>query len=1122
MDGDGKIKNWLVDIGLGQYAEHFIEQNIGFADLPELSDGDLAELGISIGHRKQFRRALNQLHEDNATDPRGPNELLTSSFHDAERRQITVLFADLVGSTRWSTRLDPEDMREVIRAYQAVCTREIREYDGYTARYVGDGILAYFGYPVSHENDPERCVRAALGIIDAMGELNEWVLPMHHARVEVRIGIATGVVVVGDLVGDGTIEQRSVVGETPNLAARLQALANPDCVLVSPSTHKLIGGLFQIQSIGRHQLKGIANEVELWQVLGPEVPESRFMATHSSELSELVGRTSEMRKLKQGWNDATSGDERAVLVSGEPGVGKSRLIQEFRHQLDAESHNCLVVQCWSHTENTALFPVTEMMHRILRITHEDDNQTRLTKLETSLSEIEQSDPGLTQLLAALIGLEVSEKYPPLRLSADAQKRETFIALAKILGTLAALQPTLVVIEDIHWIDPSTREFISFLWPHMAGRRVMLLASIRSGYRDRWPLYEITNVLELQPINSDETRSLVRKIAGQNVLPDALVDSIVDRTDGVPLYIEELTRLVVSDGEGGGAKAETIPSSLQDLLLARLAHLTWEREVAMLCAVLGRRFDYSLIRAVWRGEQSVLDHGLARLVDVGILSHRQFGKSDIYTFRHVLIQEATYSSLLRTDRSALHRSIAEVLENRYTGSEQVQPELLADHFEKSGLFDRAVDYLLVAGQSCSERSANLEAISHLNRALELLGKLPEGSDTLQRELNILVAISSPLVRTRGYAAPEAEQTLVRARYLCSRLGDSPQLIAVLCGLSIFSQARGDLSQARELAEQARSLSESTDDKTLNLLSYRSLGGAAFWQGDLIFARRYLQQGADIYDPKTHSALAYVYFVDPGVVCLSTLALDLWTLGSPGQAMSRALESVNLAETIYHPYSVGFAKLYLATLHQISLETELARDYAREVIELSEAQALPQGISWGSVILGWTRSKLGDPAAGEESMLQGIQLWRKIGTRLILPYFLALLSDAYLESRNCEKGLAAIEEALDLSGDTGEKCWQSELFRLRGEHRLMQRGSNGSAEDSGMDLIEADFRTALSDAQQRHAKSLELRAACSLANFLHTQGRDAETLGLLRGQCGQWEDGLISADLRDAHKLLKSVD
>ena len=1121
MPDENKIEWWLGKIGLGQYAAKFVEQNIDFAELFDLTDQDLAELGVSIGHRKRLNRAIDLLRAKPQTGQQ-PGEILPTSLHEAERRQVTVLFADLADSTALSTRLDPEDMRDIIRAYRSYCEQEIRRFGGYSARYIGDGILVYFGYPSSHENDPERGVRAGLAIIGIMRELNDKVASKYGVRLKVRIGIATGIVVVGDIISDSAVEQSSAVGETPNLAARLQAVANPNTVVVPPSTRSLLGDLFEFQSLGKHELKGIDGSIEVSRVVGAKAIESRFVATHATQLTELVGRHEELRVLTSRWEEVTKGNHAVVLIASEPGVGKSRLVQEFRQQIEPESHLRLTAQCWSHTENSALYPIIETVQRTLRIDRDDSTDARLDKLESALRDIDLSISKLAPLIAALLNLDASDRYPPLRLSPDAQKRETFAALIEILATLAGQQPLLVVMEDIHWIDPSSREFISFLLPRIERLRLMFLATIRTGYQDRWPSYAETQQLELHPISATDTRTMIIRIAGRSTLSRSLVERIVHRADGIPLYIEELTRLVISDPTKRDAMApEAIPSSLQDLLLARLNSLTWEREVARLGAVLGRRFDHSLIGAVWQGELSSLTQGLDRLVDEGILSHRRSGAENTYTFRHMLIQEAAYASLLRSDRRSMHKLIADVLEQRYVEGAVGQPELLADHFENADEIDKAVEYLLKAGQQCSDRSANHEAIIHLNRGLELLTRLPAGADRLQKELSLLVAISRPLVRTRGYASPEAERILVRARELCAKLGDSPQLIAVLCGLSIFSQARGDLSQARELGEQSLRMAEPTNDKTLRLLAYRSLGGAAFWQGDLQVSRDYLQQGVEIYDPKVHSGLAYVYFVDPGVVCLSTLGLALWTLGFPDEAVARARESVSVAEGTYHPYSVGYAKLYLATLNQIRLEPEPVRDTARDVITLSEAQEYPQGVSWGRALLGWALCRLGDSKQGTELIVQGINQWRATGTKLILPYFLSLLGDVHLKAGKTEEGLRVVEEALALAKETGECCWQAELYRLRGE--LKQRGLQAEDElDSAvLTQAESDFRLALSDARGKCARALELRAAYSLVRCLLRQGQQQEAQALLHEQCTGWDESLQLPDVRAAHELLSNM-
>ncbi len=995
----------------------------------------------------------------------------------AERRQLTMLFCDLVNSTPLSRRLDPEKVRDIIRIYRDRCAHIIGAYEGTVSGYAGDGIAAYFGYPEAHENTPDCAIRAALEITRVIPQIQ-----LFEEFLQVRVGIATGVVVVGDLIGKDAREERSVIGEAPNLAARLQALADPDTVLISHSTRLLVGELYEYADLGEQRIKGFEGMQRVWRVVKPSQVESRFAALQGLSLTPFIGREAETAQLLDAWRFAASGRGGVVLLRGDAGMGKSRLISELKRLIPADRHTRFTCQGWVHHQHSAFYPLIELLQRILNVHERDSKEVRLEKLERSLEQRGLAAAKWMPILAPFLGLDVPQEYAALRLSPEGMKQKTQEALVDLILSVADTGPVLCVVEDAHWLDPSTVEFLEHLICRIPNQRILLVISARPEFTPLWSFAEAPLRIEIGPLPKGEVKAMVADIAGGRSLPGEVIDQILRRADGVPLYIEELTRLLLKSdvlieaGDGfllreGRESGDAIPERLQDLLLARMNGLSDEREIAHLGAVLGRHFDYGLIRAVWQEQENTLCDGLDRLVKVGLLIELSSENGRSYQFRHALIQDAAYNALLIAERRELHAQVALTLEEKFPQTGDSRPEMLARHFAAAGDVPKAIGYGLRAGRRCSERSENLEAVVHLRKALELLKELPDGPQRLGTELELLIALSGPLVRVRGYGSLDVEAALTRAREICNALGEAPQLPFVLVGVAIFHTSRADLRIARELAEQVLGMNKSKEP-TLDLLTHRSLASTLFWQGELVQARDSIERVLALYDRERHQALATRYFVDPAVVCFATLGLAQWLLGRADKAIEAAEEGIALARAISHPFSLGFALVYAASVRQMRNEYQAAIDLADENTSISTEHAFPMGLAWAAAVRGWAKFQQSRRKEALDEVAGGIALWRRTGTNLILPYFLSLLADLQCARGEREAGLATVAAALSMAERTGEGWWQPELYRCRGELKLLDPRKHGPAE------AEADFRRALHLARGMRAIALEQRATLSL--------------------------------------------
>jgi class 3 adenylate cyclase/tetratricopeptide (TPR) repeat protein len=847
-------------------------------------------------------------HELSPTEPR-PRE--------AERRQLTVMLCDLVASTKLASQLDPEDWRDVVRAYQQVCTEVIQRYDGYIAQLLGNGLLVYFGYPQAHEDDAQRAVRAGLGMLAALGDLNTGLQQAKGVHLAIRVGVHTGLVVVGEMGGAGARE-RLALGDVPNIASRIEGLATPNTVAISEATFRLVQGYFDCEALGEQTLRGVAEPLHVYRVLQESGARGRLDVAVTRGLTPLVGRESEVTLLLERWEQAKSGQGQVVLLSGDAGIGKSRLVQMLKDHVAKEPHTCWECRSVSYFENTALFPLTDLFHRLWRLQTEDTPDEKLGKLAQALSQYRLPLQETVPLFAPLLSLPVPEHaYPPLHLSPQRQRQKTLEALVAILGEQAEQHPMLFILEDLHWTDPTTLEFLALLLDQTPTASLFVLLTCRPHFQPAWHHRTYLTEITVNRLSNMQAEQVVEKLTEGRRLPPAVLQQLIEKSDGVPLYLEEMTKAVLESGHLkevnrqyeliGSLASLAIPATLQDSLMARLDRLVTAKAVAQYAAVIGRQFSYALLQAVSQLDAATLQQELGRLVEAEIAYQRGLPPQATYAFKHALIQDAAYQSLLKSTRQQYHQRIVQTLAAQFPETIEAQPELLAHHYTEAGLTEQAVHYWHHAGQRAIKRSAHVEAIAHLRQGLALLPTLPETPEHRQQELLLHIALGESLIATKGFAAPEVGQTYTRARQLCQDLEDPHQLFPVLRGLRNYYHVRAELQMAQALGEQLLSLVQQTQDPVMLSKAHRGLGTTLFFMGAVASAHTHFAQHIALYD-------------------LGDWAL--WCLGYPDQALVLSNEAVTLAQQIAYPLSsalvLGLSAIFysfrLPSSHQYSPKPE----------------------------------------------------------------------------------------------------------------------------------------------------------------------------------------------------------
>jgi class 3 adenylate cyclase/predicted ATPase len=1055
---------------------------------------------------------------------------------DGERRQLTVMFIDLVGSTTLSQQLDPEDYHARVVAYQTACQQVIARYEGHIAQFLGDGVLVYFGYPVAHEDDAARAVRSGMEIVTAVRQL------AFTSPLQVRIGIHTGPVVVGE-IGAGAHTERLALGETPNLAARIQGHADPDTVVLSATTRRLVAGLFECEELEPQPLKGISLPASLYRVAKESEAQSRFEVAVQAGLTPLVGRAHEVGLLQERWEQARQGAGQVILLSGEPGIGKSRLVQEFKTAVTQAGATRIEFRCSPYHRNSAFYPIIDHLQRLLQFQREDTPQAKLAKLQQTLRAYRFPQADTLLLFAALLLLPQPEGFPSLTLSPEQQKQKTQQALVAWLMEETEKAAVYCAWEDLHWADPSTLEFLTLFLAQVPTARLLALLTFRPEFSPPWGPRSHISQLTLSRLGRNHVETMVGKVSGGKALPPEVLRQIVAKTDGVPLFVEELTKMVLESGllreESGryvGANSDApipplaIPSTLQDSLMARLDRLATTREIAQLGAILGREFSYELIHAVSPVEEEALQQGLQQLVDTELIYQRGLPPQATYLFKHALIQDTAYQSLLKSKRQQYHHQIARVFEARFPDPTETQPELVAHHYTEAGLGAQAIPYWQRAGERAVQRSANAEAISHLTKGLELLTALPDTPERSRQELSLRTVLGPALIATKGNAAPEVEQTYARAVELCRQTGDPSQLFPVLFGLRSVYLVRGEVQTAHELGEQLLSLAETAQDSGFLLEARIALGNTAFIRGEFALARSQFEHALELYDLQQHRSHAFMYGLDPGVFSLGRIAWTLWGLGYPDQALQRGRDMLALAQEISHSFSSAIAGLHAAGVYLYRGEFLAAQQQAEATIAFCTEHKFVNFLGQMIGFQGWVLLEQGLHQEGIAKIRQGLAACQATGAVLFRPFFLAPMIDSYLKAAQTAEGDTVLAEAFAIVAKTGERYNEAELYRLKGELTL-QKGRVASPMPSAPDPqpltpdprgeAEAYFLKAIEIAQSQQAKSWELRATMSLARLRQQQGKKTEAHQLLSEVYNWFTEGFDTKDLQEAKALLEEL-
>ena len=1126
------VAAWLRNLGLERYEASLRENDIDLDLLAELTADDLIGLGVtSIGHRRKLLAAIAALRERTPT----PADLTTiaaaTPSHDdrstgaAERRQLTVMFCDLVGSTSLAERLDPEDLREIIGAYHRCIGDTVAPFMGFVAKYLGDGALVYFGYPSAHEEDAERAVRAALALVAAIAAIDTGEL-----KLRLRVGIATGLVVVGDLLGSGAAREEAVVGGTPNLAARLQSLAAPNTIVIADSTRRLVGSLFDLIDLGSQELKGITLPQRIWQVIGTSRVRSRFEALRSGE-TPLVGREEELALLGQRWSQARAGQGQVVLLSGEPGIGKSRLTTALQERLDAEPRARIRYFCSPHHQDTALYPVIGQIERASGFGRHDTPEVKLDKLQALLASASLPADDVS-LIAELLSLPTSNRYPPVELGPQRKKERILAALFRLLASFARQQPVLMTFEDLHWIDPTSRELLDLIVQRVERLPVLLIATLRPEFQPPWtdqPQPHVT-VVALTRLNRDEGMALIWQLLVNTVsLPDDVVDEIIERTDGVPLFLEELTKAVVeaaaAAGDGGRsaisavpAPSLAVPATLYASLTARLDRLgPTAKEVAQIGAAIGREFSHELLAAVAQPSETQLRDALGRLVDAGLVFQRGLPPQASYLFKHALVQDTAHSSLLRGPRQALHARIATALEERFPTIVQTRPELLAHHFTEARLLNKAVAYWCRAGQQSVAKSALVEGIRQLRRGLRLITDLAETSERKQQELDLHVTLAGALTGAKGFAHPEVIEAFNRALKLVTDTAGAGTLLhfSVLYGLYAANFVGGRPIPALDQAMEFLSFAESQTESGPLLMGHRVVGTVLALIGDYPAALAHLERAVALYVPEEHRMLAFRFGADIGVSAFSSYALALWNRGYPEQASNAMDEALRHARQSVHAHTLAYALVVVGLTAASARWTPEVEELANEAVALTNERGFAFFLGWGLVLQGWAIAQRRHGMAAVERIREGLKATEATGAGNYKPLLLGLLAEALAMVGDIAEALVVLAEALALAEASGQKGTDAELHRLRGD--LLRR-----LPDPDLTASEACFRRALAVAREQGTRGFELRAAVSLARSLSAQARRDEARDLLAPVYAWFTEGFDTPDLKEAKALLDELN
>lgn len=1116
------LSTLLQELGLARYTAIFAENDVDLEALRLLRDAELEKLGVSLGHRKKLLQAIAELNESESSAATAKLTAASSLVRErdsitveGERRQLTVLFCDMVGFTELANRVDPEVLQRIIRSYEDACAACITRYEGYVFQRLGDGIVAFFGYPLAHEGEAERAIRAGLEIIEALSKLD---VP-DAGHLAVRIGIATGLVVVSSA-------EKGAVGETMNLASRLQGIAQPGSIVVSERVHRLAGGSFDYENLGEQALKGIARPTHAYRVVGVSQAVSRFEAAHGEAgLTPLVGRELEIGLLMERWQLAQDGEGQVVLLSGEPGIGKSRILSALRERLEAQGAQALRFQCSPYYVNSAFWPSIDNFERELKFARDETPESKLDKLEALIVTHYGRPLSDVRFIASILSIPWERRYGALTMTPQKQKDETLRALVDLTEAATRRQPTVMLFEDAHWADPTTLEVLDLLIDRVSNIPLLIVLTHRPEFQSKWGSHGHVTALNLSKLTRPQSSAIVSGLAGGKALPAELLGQILAKTDGVPLFVEELTKAILESGAlqdagdhydyAGAAHSITIPATLRDSLMARLDRFAPVKEIAQIGAAIGREFSYELIAAVAPHTKTELDSALNQLTESGLAFRRGTPPEAQYTFKHALVQDAGYDSLLKTRRQALHAKIARVLEEHFPATKNTEPELLAHHLTAAGETETAIGYWQKAGKLALKRLALNEAVSHLNHGMELIGTLPQSLERDAKELDLRTPLGTAWLALKGWAAPEVWSSFHPALGLAKSLSRHEALVSILYGLWAVVATQGRVAEALAWVNEMLSTAEASGDPDLLIVGHRAACSGYYYRGDFNRSREHGDRVLALYSEEQHRHLADITNIDPKTAVGTFVSPGTWMLGYPDRAVQVSDAKDAHARQRGHPFDLGFALTQGGEVWDLRYEPALLLARAEEAERLGREHSLPfisevlaqlmKGIAW---------LRAGRLAEGIPHLRGALERWNVGGAEQLMPYMQAVLAEGLALSGDLDGGLSLIEDSLSQIARPGwEECSHlAEVLRLKG-WMLQQQGKLAAAEDN--------YLASLDVAREQQAKSWELRTSTSLARLWQSQGKRKEAYDLLAPVYNWFTEGFETRDLKEAKALLDEL-
>ena len=1112
------LAEWLGKHGLDQYAQTFAENNIEYSVLLDLTEDDLEKLGVSLGHRKKFLRAIDVLRAaSQARDTAevshvGGQAASPDHYRDAEFRQITVMFCDLVGSTQLSEKLDPEDLQKLIEEYRRECSTAIRRYEGEVARHFGDGVMAFFGYPLAREDNALRAVHAALEIVSGVPKISGPV------TVACRVGICSGSVVVGEIGNSTNSWSVDAVGETPNIAARLQTLAAPNTVLISESTRRLVPGAFFLRDLGSQELKGVSEPVHVYRVLGAKHAASRFETAHAGALTPLIGRSTELSMLFDRWEKVKEGDGQVILLSGIPGVGKSRLLHELKSRIQEEPHHLFHYQCSPYHRQSPLFPVRQQIEQEAHLTADETNADKIAKLRAYFPRSTDSSIEPLLLIANLLSISTENHRELSGLTPQQIRNRTISALVDMLLEVSLQRPTVCIFDDVQWGDHTTEELLQLIISRIDHARVLLIVSCRPEFRPTWIAHANITIHSLTRLSNAEVNTMIKDLLRGGSIPQELVAQIIEKADGVPLFIEELTNSLLSEPiRGDHTKAPTlrrVPETLSDALMERLDRVAPSRKVAQIAAVIGREFSFNVLSAASQIGEDGVQSALSLLEQADIIYRVGISPFVRFAFKHALLRDAIYDSLLRSKRQQIHADVAATLEHDFPGFVENQLEVLAYHYQEAGNYRVAIRCWFESGQRAVAQSANVEAIASFRKALQLLDALPETPERTKQEIDIQLALGIPLIAVQGYASSETREAFLTAHTLCLRLGDIAEYFQALFGLWGYCWMGGKNDEALHIANEFLSRSQALSDPVLLMVAHRVMGSTLLTVGEFHSSAKHFGETIRLSVNKEKRPLYNLYMVEPQAASLLLLSWDLWFLGYPDQSVSRVLEALALAQDLDQPYTVAFAHYMTSVVHLLRGDAARAFESAEKSFAMSQEQRFSLYLILSRISRGRAVGGLGRLEEACTEIALGIDEARSNGVGFMLPMMRSWLADMHAKAGENEFALSIVEGALANIGDVTGRSWEAELHRQKAEILV-------ALNPSKVEEAESHLKRSIEVARGQSAKSLELRAATSLAELWRSQGRPDEARALLEPIYSWFEEGAETADLRQARDTLGAL-